>query len=649
VSVKCLFWTLFALYVALRDESAPSAPRYATPWPRGARHAATAYEDPMTTRVYQFHLDPPVEGERDVRQQMDAAHRYANDLVVIERGRRDACRAVHDVPAVRQAVAALQAATRSDRRAAVQALWAARREAERLVSTVDEAEPGVAAATAALEALPRDAPARVRSRVRRTLKEARAAAGDEWKRIELLDESIRRDARALATCSWGTYLSVEASADQARKGSLYADDAVTPASPRFRRGGRREYLGDDRAAWWCAPGQVGMHVQGRVCRTSDVLAGRDAWVRIECLEPLDRPPEHRHARRGVLALRVDAGTWVRWPIRMHREVPDAAKWSWVRVSCRPQRGASGRESWTVEITVDDPAERPRDLAAAAATLSGAVAVELLWTPLEDGSMRAARWLDSSGQRGEVLLPRKLVRGLGEVPAGIRSVRDMLLNDFRPRLAELLRASAEPLPRWLQEAADGLHAWKSPSRFVELARRWRASRCDAARPAYELLDAWELRDAHLDDYEDGTRARSLRWRREVYRVLAAKWAQQYSVVLVPDRDLSREARWGQDSERRFLAAPQELRQCLRQAFGAGAVDAPWRGAHGVADEQDDAPEWLEAAVERWRGEEEAGGARVGKKESGNGEIKGSAWQRRQQAARERDEKRGGARKEPDNDA
>jgi len=603
----------------------------------------------MTTLVYQFHLDPPVSGERAARQQMLAAHRYANDLIAIERGRRDALRAVHDTPAVREAEVLLKAATRSTRKAAVKALWAARREAERIASEVDETLPEVAAAKAALDALPKDAPARVRSVARQTLRAARAEAGDALARIQIFDEALRRGARALTTAHWGTYLSIEASADQARKAPLYADDALTPASPRFRFGARRGYLdeSDARSVWWCARSQVGMHVQGRVCRTSGVFAGRDAWVRLEDAEPIS----HDHnTRRAILALRLDVDTWVRWPIRMHREIPDAARWSWVRVSCRPQQGARGKELWSVEITVDDTAPRPRELAAD--TLRGAVAVELLWSPLDDGTMRVARWLDSEGKRGEIVLPRELVRGLGEIPSGIRSVRDQLLNDLRPKLTRALRECTETMPTWLREAGATLHLWKSPSRFVDLARRWRASKCDAARAAYELLDAWELRDTHLDDYENGTRARSLRRRREVYRVLAARWAQSYATVLVPDRDLSREARWGEESERRFLASPQELRDCLRKAFGDGAVDVPWRGPHGVVDDGDedaDVPEWLEKAIEQWRDEEKSGSARKGGKEKKNGEVAMSAWARRQAAARDRDLGKETARKAANNDA
>lgn len=603
----------------------------------------------MTVRVYQFRLDPPTQGEREVRMQLASAHRYRNDLVAIERGRRAALRAVHDVPEVLEAEAVLRDATRSTRRAAVKALWDARRQAEKRASTADETAPDLAAALAAVAALPADCKPAIRSAARRALKVARAAAGDELARISLLDEEIRRGARELATCHWGTYLSVEASADQARKAPLYADDHRTPAEPRFLRGGANRYVPEDdaRSVWWCRPSQVGMHVQGRVCRTSDALSGRDAWVRLEDVEPIDRPKAHQQVRRATLALRIDRDTWARWPIRIHRELPDAAHWSWVRVSCRPQQGAFGRERWSVEITLDDPARPARELSAS--QLRGALAVELCWSPPgDDGSMLVGRWLDSDGQRGELRLPRKLVRGLGEVPAGIQSVRDLVLNEMRPKLARALRECGEPLPAWLSRACATLNLWQKPGRFHDLVRMWRSARCDAARGAYEILDAWAERDTHLDDYEDGTRARSLRWRREIYRTQAAAWARVYESVIVPDRDLSREARYGTESELRFLASPQELRDCLRRA--CGAEDAPWRGPHGVIDdgeEDSDVPEWLEMAVGRWRersrDEQTPVDARDAGKASGNERVRGGAWARRQRKAAERDLERGAARK------
>jgi hypothetical protein len=595
----------------------------------------------MTARVYQFGLRAPTSGEPAVRALIRACHEYRNDLVAIERGRRGAIRAIHDTPAVQEAAGLVRAATRSTRRAAVSALHAARRAAEADASQC-AATAEVIDAQAALDALPPDARDADRTRAKRALREARAEAGDRIAQIALLDEGLRRDARALTPLSpgaWANYQTIEAAAQQMRMTPLYDTDAVTPLDPRFVRGprlGREAFDGDDaREAWWLGDGQVSMHLQGRTVTTPDVLAGRDAWVRLELGPVLRRNGRNSYARYGTLHLRVANDgrepVWASWPVKLHRALPDAARWQWVRVSCRRD---AWRERWTVEITLDDPAPRARDLDAA---LDGAIAVELLWTPLDDGSMRVATWLDSAGKRGEVILPAR-VRGALRKAADIRSLRDQHRNDLLPKLASAIRADGSAHPRWLAEAAATLHLWRSSERLHALAHRWRRERYDGARAAYELLQAWELRDVHLGEYECGARRDAIRWRGDMYAKLAVGWSRQYRAVLVPDRDLSREARWGEDSEHRFAASPQQLRDALRAAFGADALDAPWRGPHGVIDDGDDAdaeaPEWKEFAIEQWRGGRIAGTARSAGKGGDSEEKRGGAWQRRKRASAER---------------
>jgi hypothetical protein len=248
----------------------------------------------------------------------------------------------------------------------------------------------------------------------------------------------------------------------------------------------------------------------------------------------------------------------------------------------------------------------------------------MWSETDEGDLRAAMWRDSFGKNGEIVLPKRLIERMSK-PDSIRAVRDITLNDFRPRLSRAILECGEPLPRWLSDAANVMHLWKSPSRFHELIHKWRVEKCDVARAAYEMLDAWWLRDGHLWDYEAGVRGDSLRCRREIYRLLAAKWSRQYRYVIVPDRDLSREARWGSESDRRFRAAPQELRGALKHAFGDGYTEVAWRGPHGV--HEDSELTWLEYAIEQERAIEMAAAARDAKKHSESKDVKGGAWARR----------------------
>jgi hypothetical protein len=504
-------------------------------------------------KVYQFGLLAPTEGADAVRLQLRAAHEYRNDLVAIERGRRHALRAVDDTPEVREATELVKVATKSNRKAAV-------------------------------------------SKLRDARKAARDLAKDELARIQSLDELIRRDARDLTSCYWGTYLSIEAAHQQARSAPLYDMDAVTPSDPRFVRG---PYLGreafdksDSRSQWWLGDGQVGIQIQGGMS-TAEALSGSDSRVRLVL-----GPPQHRGRRYGTLWLRVGsngkAPIWAKWPIKTHREVPSSASWKWVRVSAHRD---GMRERWTVEITIDDSAPLPRSLDK---DLTGAVAIEWEWSQVDGAGIRVARWADDHGQTGEIVLPERVVTGIRK-PDGIRAVRDMIANEFRPKLARAILECKEPLPRWLMDAARTMHLWKSMDRFHALVMRWRRERCNVARAAYELLDAWAERDTHLYEYEAGARGEALLERREFYRLIAAKWSRQYRNVLLSDQDLSREARWGDESDVRFTAGIYALRGALRNAFGEDdTIESRWRDDPSENDER----LWSERTRDAWI----AGGAR-----------------------------------------
>ena len=540
----------------------------------------------MPRRVYQFGLLPPTDGVAVVRAQLRAAHEYRNDLVAIERGRRTALRAVDDTPEVREAEAVVKAATKSAHTAAIAALRAAR-------------------------------------------KAARDAATDELARINELEASLRRDARALTSCFWGTYLDIEAAHNQSRSQPLYGDDAVTPNDPAFARGPRlgREAFGPDdpRETWWLGDGQLGIQLQGGLA-TSDALAGTDTRVRLVLGEA-----GKRGRRYGLLWLRVGSDgrdpVWAQWPVKCHRAIPDAAMWKWVRVSLHRD---GMRERWTVEITVDDPAphhhERDTDL-------RGAVAVEWEWSKLDDESIRVARWADDRGGSGEFVLPARIATGIRK-PDGIRAVRDLVLNDMRETLQRALKESKDKLPRWLADAAGVMHLWRSPDRFKGLAMRWRRERCDVARAAYAILDAWEMgTEGHLLDYESGARGEALRERRDWYRVLAAQMSRRYRTVLLSDQDLSREAKFGEEADVRQTAGVYELRGAMRNAFGeADAVDSWWRDQPSENDER----LWCERTRDAWM----AGGARGDGRFAARKEKTVNAWAaRKAKGAAKRAEKQG----------
>lgn len=505
-------------------------------------------------RVYQFGLRPPIVNAARVRAQLRAAHDYTNELTAIERGRRWALRQVDDTDEVREAIALVKAATESSRKARV-------------------------------------------AELRKVRKVAREAASDELARIAEREHELLLSARANTTAYWGTYLDIEAAHRQARQAPLYGDDAIEPSDPRF--------------VPWRAPsssslpvgrlpesneGQLGVQLQGGLS-TADALAGRDMRCRLVLIPARSDSRRAQRRRFGELSIRVGSEArdpvWATWPILVHRAIPDAASWKWVRVSVRHE----GRhEVWTCEITVDDPSPPARD---ADTSLSGAIAVEWEWSPLDSGEIRVAKWADDYGAMGDVLLPARIAEGIRK-PDGHRAVRDMIANEARPKIQRAIREDQGPRPVWLAQDGATLHLWKSHMRLHVMHRRW-VTECPGICPkALATLEEWVRRDRHLWDYEAGMRGQTLRARRDWYRCLAREWADRYKTALLSDQDLSREARFGPDADVRQTAGVSELRQAIRNAFGLDAIDG-----FRTKPQEDEAP-WCERARDAWI----AGGAREG---------------------------------------
>ncbi|MBX3260756.1 MAG: hypothetical protein KF782_13805 [Labilithrix sp.] len=516
----------------------------------------------MSVRVYQCSLRPPTGNEALIREQLRAAHDYRNDLVAIERGRRHALRAIDDASDdVARCKEVVRGATRSTRKTAVRELSAAR-------------------------------------------KRARAAAGDELALIAAREHEILLSARANTAAFWGSYLDIEAAHRQSRSQPLYSTDALAPNDPAFVAGPRwRDALGVDdvRAIWWRHHGQLGIQIQGGMT-VAELLGGEDTRARLAL-----REPSCRGERWGTLQIRIGSEgrspIWGEWPVYMHRALPGAARVKWIRVSVTP---LAHHERWSCEITVDDPNE---DVRSVYAPPRGVVAIEWEWTPLENGSIRVARWTDG-GEVQSVTLPPHIL-GRAKHAGGIRALRDLMRNQL---VTDLQRTKDRGTgPRYLVEAINICHLWRSPQRFESLLRRLELDGVTGS--AVALLRRWyygddhECRhrrcrawhgDRHLYEYETRERRRAIHQRRDIYRQLAATWRSRYRTVILSDQDLSYAARFGDDSDVRFVAGVSELRQALRNAFGADAIDARWRDG---ADEEDERA-WCERSLGRWI----AGGAR-----------------------------------------
>lgn len=561
-----------------------------------------------TTLVYQLGLRSPTLAIGIVEAQLHAALTYRRLLTAIERGRRWAIRRIDDTPEVRDAIVALESASKPERKAARKMLTAARK-----------------AARATPEAVER------------------------LVEIDVLDRQIGKQAYASSTAYWGTQLVIMRSMEQVRKMPLYERDMITPSDPSMPRWGHGR-SGPD--------GLLGVQLQGGLSVGAlSACIDRRAYLRIDSTTS-------NGTGYGVLGLRVGSEgrnpVWAEWPCRVPRGgIPANGNAKWITVTRRHERVDNQvRPTWMAHVTVELDTQmetRTRRHARRPSASEGVCAIELSWH--EHGeTIQVGRTLDDRGQSDIVLVPSSTVTRIRKAE-DIRSLRDTMRSATLARFVDVLRRDrlidSSPWPRWLIAALEA-DTWKSPRMLHDLVYRWRTEKCDAGRTlidppldrmdrmpwhargqwfdlpgggtAYDLLQAWEFRDAHLWSYEAGHRSHALAHRRDAYRVLARRLRERYAILVVPDRDLSREARFGDDSDRRFTAGPSELRDAIQQVFGPRAISLAWT---------DDAPEsagstWIERAVSHgaaWAARVGAGALDIKKRRS-------NAWAARKEAKRVR---------------
>lgn len=504
-------------------------------------------------RVYRYGLLAPIQNAELVREQMHLAHKYRNTLVQIERERRAAIR---EATSAHGEIAALEKAATDaaeHERAAAAAVSQARAEA-RSRKVAPELTEQLKVAREAHKAIKRAL------RERRDLLRKDLAVQVATDVINERAAEKQRAARGECGVFWGTYQLVDDAARASRAAPMY--DGAEPNDPKFVR--------------WDGNGAVGVQIQGGM--PCAAVFGDDRQLRID---PVDERAwnseargERRRASRTTLHVRVDSDrrdpVWASWPMVMHRPLPDGGTIKRATVHVR-RRGP--REEWSVSIVVD-----MSDVRQFAVCGKGTVAVDLGWRMVH-GGIRVATWHGADGQEGELVLDHAIIGGLRKVE-DLESIRARACNEARATLARWL--DGRQVPEWLREATATMAHWRSINRLAALARKWKAARFDGDETGYEPLEAWRYHDYHLWAWESSQRLKSLRRRREQYRVFAAALATQYETVVLEKFDLRKIARAqdvaddGHDNEtsrsNRQLAAVSELRLTLKNAFEArgGAV-------------------------------------------------------------------------------
>lgn len=622
------------------------------------------------TRVYRYGCLAPIEGADVVRAQMRAAHDYRNTLVAIERGRRAAAREAlqraGNIPALEVAARAADHEA-SEAQRAVKAARAAGRTRKASKDLLDRLSAARATKKAAVQAL-REA--------RRVAREDPAIVAD-LARIDALAHDLAKNARAYCGCYWGTYLRIEAAMDASRKLPLY--DGIEPNDPGFVR--------------WDGEGAVAVQVQNGL----DVvdLFGDDTRLRVA---PVDERAwlspvraERRKFMRTEVSLRVAsdgrAPVWGRWPMVMHRALPEGARIKWAVVTLKK---IGPREEWALLLTVEMAA--PTRVAGGGG--DGVIALDLGWRQRGE-DLRVGVWRDERGTAGEIRLDGALLSALS-YPKALQSIRDREFDAAREALVRGLATMPE-VPAWLASASRTLAQWRSSARLAALAKRWRDARFEGDASLYDPLEAWRYHDHHLWVWCESQRSKSLRRRREHYRIVAADLARRYGTLVLEAFDLRAVARRpsaaddataaaeGKQAENetartnRQLAAVSELRLALTQAFvarGGRVVTVPaenttrecancgslesWDQAasvhHGcrkcgkVWDQDDNAAENLLA---RWQASERAsdvatpGAARSEEKPQESARMRGGRWAKVKQESAAKRALAGAARNEEEN--
>ena len=544
----------------------------------------------MNTIVYRYGLLAPTENAETVREQMRLAHRYKNDLVAVERIRRDKSRAIlsgaGDVAALEAEVAAVDA----ECSASAKAMKAMRATTRSRSETAD-----MKRAHEAIKVRLRDARARLGTAKRLAKDGPEVVAARKANNRETA--TLTKAARAANGLYWGTGAVVDDAIKAASKEPLYAFGE--PCDPAFKRwtgeaaigiqvhqkgesgdglsvesflhgtGDARNWLYSTPRAQETRAPHTNPKVEAARLRNA---ARRDASERLNTRERRDL-----HVRIGTKDEKGRPALMATFPMVMHRPLPPNAIIKRVVVQCRK---IGPREEWYCCLTVATEGLL-RDSAPAD---GGAVAVEIGWHTLPDGRIQVARHLTAGGIADVLSIDLSGFRKADE----LRSIREKNFNDARAALVDWLRENT--VPEWMRaltvkrgsdlpseaQAIAYLEQWKAQGRLAGLCLQWRDNIGDNELAAYTALETWRYHDNHLWRWESDQRKKTERMRQDTYRVFAAKLASEHPRLLVSDAVYSEMARRPDvDGEHvnetaaknRQGAAPGSLREALVAAFKA----------------------------------------------------------------------------------
>jgi hypothetical protein len=320
---------------------------------------------------------------------------------------------------------------------------------------------------------------------------------------------------------------------------------------------------------WDGEGSVQIEFSNEETKLSveDLFAGKSG---VQVTPPMacayDRvlPPDTRRtwARRAGVKLRLGT-TSVELPMIMHCPLPPDAKIAAVKVVKTVTGGVPRYECQITCITLYRRNENvksrqlPHWTVAPRGTNGESIGMDAGWRRTNDG-LRGYTWADTTGAQGHMMLKASGVtpgasagarnRENGRMSRNkcqdiharlkkcddIRAIRDTYFNVLKKYIA--IWITSNDAPTWLIDEAKWITRWRAQAKGARLLRTWSQARFDGDEGIYAVLLAWNARDRHLWQYEEHTRAKAYRQRRELYRLEACR-LRRYENVFVENFNLN----------------------------------------------------------------------------------------------------------------
>ena len=329
-------------------------------------------------------------------------------------------------------------------------------------------------------------------------------------------------------------------------------DSFQRARQQTRKLGRRVRPSDPARDDGILEVQIQRTASGLGAAAVELHAGKVSPLQIDAppagVEFLPATRRKREAR-VTARMRVDAaGHMLEFPVVLHRPLPAGTR---IKRAQLVWRREGDRWRGKLCLTVSSPKQEP------AHESTAACGVDLGWRLQKDGALRVATVLDTNGRMRTYTLPADWMRGMDQVERLSKHVSDGLV-----------------------EVGTYLHTDEAPEDLRQYAARWTPKRSSGYIDAQGLHDAvrarrwdvpaevlhWYERFRHLSVWRANLRAKLLRRRREVYRLLAVELASEYALIGIEGMDLSTMAR----TKKRDDATPPELHAAARAQRQRAAV-------------------------------------------------------------------------------